>query len=266
MKKMLALFVSAILLFTLLVPVYVQAYDESLGEIHIPRTYMPMINGKETCMIHSDYYKTYYNELFEYRYLIVLEMLEENRDSEKDFSSLDILFEDETYTYVTVVLKEKTDETDYKTYNTDILKTVFSDDEMLYIGDTTPMSVVKLPYEKIDALSNLSNLETVSVAFFQTATLIEMIYGGRKMGDVTGKPGDDVTAADARYVLRFAAGLEKIDVTSAKSFYFSADMDLDGHITSADARLILRTAAKFEKTKEIAFSYAVYWNDFAKFI
>lgn len=86
------------------------------------------------------------------------------------------------------------------------------------------------------------------------------------MGDVTGEPGDGVTAADARYVLRFAAGLEKIDVTSAKSFYFSADMDLDGHVTSADARLILRTTAKFEKSKEIAFSYAVYWNDFAKFI
>lgn len=265
MKKIITLLISVILLFTVFSSVSVQAYDESWGEIHIPRSYMPTVNGQKTDMIHSDYYKIYYNELFEYRYPIILKNLETNNDTEKDFSSVEMHFEDEPYVYITVVLKEKTDDTDYRTYNTDILKTVFSDDEMLYIGDTTPMSVVKLPYEKIEKLSDIKELEAVSGAFFQTASLVEMMYGEMTMGNVLVTPeNNSLNAADARYVLRFAAGLEKVSVTNAKTFYFTADMDLDGHITSADARLILRTAAKFEKPIKIAFSYAVYWNDFAK--
>ena len=98
-------------------------------------------------------------------------------------------------------------------------------------------------------------------AFFTTNFFVNMVYGGLKLGDV---PYDGkVTAADARYVLRFSAGLETVSMYDAKEFYFAADMNMDGHITSADARLILRTAAGLEKEQTIGFSCANYWFDFA---
>ena len=64
-------------------------------------------------------------------------------------------------------------------------------------------------------------------------------------------------------LLMFSAGLETVSMYDAKEFYFAADMNMDGHITSADARLILRTAAGLEKEQTIGFSCANYWFDFA---
>ncbi len=62
--------------------------------------------------------------------------------------------------------------------------------------------------------------------------------------DVNGLKGDvnadgQITAADARLVLRFAAKLQKYTQSQAKI----SDVNDDGRITSADARLILRISA-----------------------
>ena len=62
----------------------------------------------------------------------------------------------------------------------------------------------------------------------------------RRKGDVDGD--GKVTAADARLVLRAAAGLAKLD-TKAK---IAADVNYDGKVTAADAREILRRAAKLK--------------------
>lgn len=83
------------------------------------------------------------------------------------------------------------------------------------------------------------------------------------MGDVTDTP--DVTSADARYLLRFSAGLETVNKSFAKEFYFCGDMNFDGKINSADARIALRTAAKLEKKVDITFSSATEWDDFRNF-
>ena len=80
-------------------------------------------------------------------------------------------------------------------------------------------------------------------------------YAGEKIGEVK-----FVNAADARLVLRFAAGLEKPE-NEIKRFYFCADMNFDGEINSADARLVLRTAAGLEDEYELSFGYRVLWND-----
>lgn len=39
-------------------------------------------------------------------------------------------------------------------------------------------------------------------------------------------------------------------------------MNFDGEINSADARLVLRTAAGLDDVKKVSLSYAAYWNDF----
>lgn len=56
-------------------------------------------------------------------------------------------------------------------------------------------------------------------------------------------------AADARKILRYSAGLDKVpaDRGEAKEFLFMSDTDLDGKITAADARTALRISAKLEK-------------------
>ena len=56
------------------------------------------------------------------------------------------------------------------------------------------------------------------------------------LGDVTND--EEITAEDARAILRAAVGLDVLLAEEAKK----ADMDADGEITAADARLALRTA------------------------
>ena len=47
-----------------------------------------------------------------------------------------------------------------------------------------------------------------------------------------------------------------------KRFYFCADMNFDNEINSADARLILRTAAGLEDKYEVYYGSFVQWNDY----
>lgn len=56
-----------------------------------------------------------------------------------------------------------------------------------------------------------------------------------------------VTAADARLILRYSAGLQQF--TDEQKCI--ADFDHDGNVNSSDARTALRTASKLERLKEI---------------
>ena len=58
----------------------------------------------------------------------------------------------------------------------------------------------------------------------------------------------DVTAADARLVLRAAVGLEDFEPDSLP--FLCADVDYDGTLTSADARTVLRRAVELESPDE----------------
>ena len=72
-------------------------------------------------------------------------------------------------------------------------------------------------------------------------TFVIYIQDFYRRGDVTGD--GDVTAADARLILRAAVGY--INYQSAKLFN-AADVDRDGTIAAADARLALRAAVGLE--------------------
>ena len=67
-----------------------------------------------------------------------------------------------------------------------------------------------------------------------------------KMGDVN-KDGN-VTAADARTVLRIAAKLD--DIADEDRIY--ADVNSDNKINATDARMVLRAAAKIESLPELS--------------
>lgn len=71
------------------------------------------------------------------------------------------------------------------------------------------------------------------------AVTIAFASGG-KLGDMD--DNGDITAADARIILRAAARLEKLDEDHAKR----ADTNRDGILTAADARLTLRVAAQLD--------------------
>ena len=71
------------------------------------------------------------------------------------------------------------------------------------------------------------------------------------LGDVTND--EEITAEDARAILRAAVGLDALSQEETKK----ADMDADGGITAADARLALRTAVGLNLT-----AHAVYENQY----
>ena len=65
-------------------------------------------------------------------------------------------------------------------------------------------------------------------------------YVSFRKGDVDGD--GDITAADARKILRASAGLEELQGQNLAN----ADADGDGKITAADARKVLRESAGLE--------------------
>lgn len=256
MKKLLSVFLAIVIISLTSIQVFASNLILS-GE----ESYAPRIDNKQISLIENDYYKNYYNELFEHRYQKTQKLLSDNQDDNCDYSHLYSLLEKDSYTYITVVFNDKPDNVDYYEYNKEKLSLTFADEEILYVGNTTPMAVVKLDYDKISLLNKNENIIYIAEAFFSTGGIINFMTGSIEMGNIISNDG--VTAADARFVLRFAAGLETVNVHSAKNLYFVADMNVDGRITSADARLILRTAAGLEKSKKISFPYAADWNDFA---
>jgi hypothetical protein len=62
------------------------------------------------------------------------------------------------------------------------------------------------------------------------------------LGDINGD--GEVTAADARLILRCSAGLDELD----GAFFSAADLKGTGDVTAAQARLVLRYAAGLEES------------------
>lgn len=245
-KSFLCLFLSILMLLSLCIPAFAAEEEKADTGTHII-----YIEGSPKSVIHNEYFKLYYNDIFEAEYgsldnYVLDEMTRITVES----------IPEEGYAYLTVILKEKPQNQSYKEYNEAVLK----DAEILYAGDTRPMAVIKA--DKADALKLAENESVAAVfpGFFSYHYFMSDIMGSGKMGDVTGN--DNVTAADARKVLRFSAGLEKIQKDEAKMFYIKGDMNFDNTVNAADARLILRTSANLEKETEMCFPYAAYWKDF----
>lgn len=251
MKKIICILISVIMIFSASIAVH------AAGAVH-PDTayssYMPSVDGEYRSMILNDYYKNYYNDIFEAEYA----NLKSYSIAGMTENTLAVLT-DENFTYATIILNEN-DTDNYAEYNRSVLSAVFEDDDMLYIGDTTPFTVVKLTKENADKLTATEQVKGIFPAFFAANIVAVGVIGEKTLGNVTGD--SDVTSADARMILRYSAGLESVDKNSAKSFYFCADMNFDGSVSSADARLALRTAAGLEKTVSITFGSVSSWSDF----
>ncbi|MCD7827482.1 MAG: metallophosphoesterase [Clostridiales bacterium] len=99
-------------------------------------------------------------------------------------------------------------------------------------------------FTAVEVVGDILYLTTYTVnADTKTATKVDslsIMHNVGVKGDIN--EDGDVTAADARLVLRACAGLE-LFTTSQKSI---ADVNGDGSMTPADARLILRAAAGLE--------------------
>ncbi len=252
MKKIICLLISILLVISFSVTGY---SEQALAGSSY--SFMPDVDGKPKVMLYNDYYKLYYNDIFEAEFAN-LKYYNMSGMTEKTLEPLT----DNNYIYAAVILTD--DETqDYLKYNNSVLTSVFEATDILYVGETTPISVVKLTKENAEKLLNVQQVEGIFPAFYSSSIFDDGLSGIRTLGDVTDTP--DVTSADARYLLRFSTGLETVNKSSAKKFYLCGDMNSDGKINSADARIALRTAAKLEKKVTIAFDSSVEWDDFRNF-
>lgn len=228
-------------------------------------------------MIRNPYYKKYYNDLLAHSTALYRQFA----DYIGDVDYLSYYAEnhmEKDINYVTLIFDHSIALSEYvgaiRDYNMSVLEKHFDEDEILYIGDYSLAAVVAISKENKDVIKEIEELAFIGDAFFTRRGMSLAVIGTFTLGNVVGAeeqvyyddpalnvPLKKVSAADARKVLRYSAGLEKIE-KEPKRFFYCADMNFDGEITSADARLILRTAAGLEKEYEITFGYSSGWADF----
>lgn len=106
--------------------------------------------------------------------------------------------------------------------------------------------------KKIKSLIALALVFAMLAAYAPFASAVKLkpgLAGKPNTGDVDNK--GDVTAADARLVLRYCAKLESFNSDQLKA----ADVDMDGDVTPLDARAILRIAAGLDMSANIDLTY-----------
>jgi|GEM_PF-1193950 len=106
--------------------------------------------------------------------------------------------------------------------------------------------------KKIKSLIALALVFAMLAAYAPFASAVKLKPGLAGMpytGDVDNK--GDVTAADARLVLRYCAKLESFNSKQLDA----ADVDRDGYVTPLDARAILRIAAGLDMSTNIDLTY-----------
>ena len=228
-------------------------------------------------MIRNPYYKIYYNELLSHS-VSVYEQFAEYIGDVDYISYFAEKYMDKVKNYVTLIFDNQIalpeEEGAVKDYNMSVLSEYFDDEEILYVSDYDLAAVVKISKDKKDIIKEIEELAFIGDAFFTFSVGSTAEVGIYSLGNVVGQqnqiyhsdpslnvPLKRVSSADARLILRYAAGLEKPE-TELKRFYFCADMNFDGEINSADARLALRTAAGLEKEYEITFGSTIHWGDY----
>lgn len=226
-------------------------------------------------LLNNPYYKKYYNGLLNYSYSVYNQFAPYMGDIDYVGWFIDTYLEKEV-SYITVILSHSygvpDEEGAMRNYNIRAVTKQIPEDNILYVADSVPAVVLRVTPEDRNALRKIDDIVFIGDAFFTSKGGSELaVTGEYTLGNVTGRQGvyyegelggsvKFVNAADARLVLRFAAGLEKPE-TELKRFYYCADMNFDGEINSADARLCLRTAAGLEKEYELVFGYRSSWYD-----
>ncbi|MBR3868317.1 MAG: hypothetical protein IKM66_03300 [Clostridia bacterium] len=227
-------------------------------------------------MLRNPYYQTFYNELLEYSNAIYKQFADYMGDMDYIAYFAENYF-DKDENYVTLIFNNQIglpdEEGAIRDYNISVLEKYFDKEEILYVGDTVFAAAVCIDKDNKDIIREIEELAFIGDAFFSDIGVYPAMVGTYTLGNVIGaetetyyedpslnKPLKKVSAADARFVLRYSAGLEKVEAD--KRFYFCADMNFDNEINSADARLILRTAAGLEDKYEVYYGSFVQWNDY----
>lgn len=194
------------------------------------------VNGEFKSLILNEYFRNNYDSLLEYNYSVT-----------KEHTCTDIVLDNIGFSndaadgyYIMIVFNEsiRQKEQSYSDFNStmlDSIKDLIKD--TVYIGNTTPCAIVLIAADINTArlILNKENVIGVYDAFNEEITMIcwEISYEPHKQG---------LTAADARTVLRVAAGLEEIKINK-KAFYCYYDFNSNNKIDAGDARLILRACA-----------------------
>lgn len=225
-------------------------------------------------MLKNPYYQIYYNELLEHSNAIYKRFADYIGDVDY-ISYFAERYMNKDTNFVTLIFDNLTGIPDeagaVREYNMSVLKKHFNEQDILYVSDYHLAAVVAIRKENRNIIKEIEELVFIGDAFFSDIGVYPAMVGTYTLGNVIGaetapydnnssaKPLKKVSAADARFVLRYSAGLE--NVGADKRFYFCADMNFDNTINSADARLILRTAAGLEEEYEVYYGSFVQWND-----
>lgn len=264
---------------------YFPIYPESPEEIgEYSGVYKPWVTTANedyiaagSSMIRNPYYKIFYNELLAHSVAVYDQFAEYIGDVDY-ISYFAEKYMDKEKNYVTLIFDNQTaipdEEGAVKDYNMSILSEYFDEEEILYVSEYDLAAVVEISKEKKDIIKEIEELAFIGDAFFTFSVGSTAEVGKYSLGNVVGQqnqiyyedpalnvPLKRVSSADARLILRYAAGLEKPE-KELKRFYFCADMNFDGAINSADARLALRTAAGLEQEYEITFGSTIHWGDY----
>lgn len=219
------------------------------------------VNGNEHSFVENEYFSANYDSLFEsgYDYASFFAQCNSSQSAYVypliDFSAAE---RDDFEGYYIMILfdeSQKNDNMSYADFNTMMLngiKDLIAD--VVYIGNTTPfvVAVSDLSEDKFDKLINTDIVAGVLDAFcFSPNTSVhnDSVFSPSLLAP---------TAADARRVLRVAAGIETVE-QYAKAFYCYYDFNLDNRITAADARLVLRASAQLDEPNEFVGEYSDVW-------
>lgn len=254
MKKLTAISVCFILIFTLIVSA--SAADET--EYYDDISCGFIIDGAMTCIIRNEYFRIYADNYFEGQfdeynssieswnndYIPWYGTVEMERNSDSQVRTVKSFAEkirkNEGIWYCTVIFDYDPEFSSATNYA--LASSLADEIEVLYTGESTPCAVVGIrgATNDIDKIIENDNVLFVEAAFSH----VNMYAYTCDIIDVQYKP----TAADARKILRYSAGLEGLSESEseAKKFLILSDTDLDGKITAADARTALRIAAGLE--------------------
>lgn len=214
---------------------------------------------KKINLVRSEYYQKNYNTILEKLYANFSAnklddadwFYDEISDNNKIGKNLyeNIKNNDNSIYYLNIYLAYNEDFSAEK--NTELLSSMDGIDEVIYTGNTTPCVIVTVKSgDDIDKIIGNENTEYIHYSFDQIVNVGFIPEGTEK--EYT------PSSADARKVLRYAAGLE--DLSDLKKFFVFSDTDLNGKITAADARTALRIAARLEKGNTYHTDTDTQWN------